>query len=229
MDGKNRRHTRNRVSCPTATLQPTKEQFLRILVCGKLCLGASLELCMWTNIAKPTPNVETAPMEVPVHCARTSTLILLLTLVVLSIPCLPQSPSDYRAGSLVKQEPQSIYAADPHDSWNRIFYLLFTRTTEFRLTDDFKEAGPFAPSAAMRNPALPVSSRTFERIEGGDRSIDPLYPNFLSSKGAEAVLADPQFTEFKQALKDAGAEPTPRSPTSRFMSSPAIRRRARKS
>jgi hypothetical protein len=150
-------------------------------------------------------------------CVRASTLVFLLTLVVVSILCLAQSPSDYRTGSLVKLEPQSIYAADPHDSWNRIFYLLFTRTTEFKLTEDFKEPGSYVPVATMGNHALPVSTRIFERIESGDRAIDPLYPNFLTSKGAEVVMADPQFTEFKQALKDACAEPTPRSPLHRAL------------
>src|SRR5579859_1015818 len=151
------------------------------------------------------------------HCTRTSTLVSLLTLVVVSITCLAKPPSDYRTGSLAKQEPQSIYAADPRDSWNRIFYLLFTRTTEFRLTDDFKEGSPFVPVITMGNPALPVSSRTFGRIESGDRAIDPLYPNFLTSNGAEALVADPQFTEFKQVLKDAYADPTPRPPLHRAL------------
>jgi len=151
------------------------------------------------------------------HCVRTSTLASLLTLVVISMTCLADPPSDYRAGSLVKEEPQSIYAADPRDSWNRIFYFLFTRTTEFRLTEDFKEGAPFFPTITIGNPALPVSSRTFGRIESGDRAIDPLYPNFITSKGVEALLADPQFTEFKHALKDAYAEPTPRSPLHRAL------------
>jgi hypothetical protein len=69
----------------------------------------------------------------------------------------------------------------------------------------------------MGNHALPVSTRIFDRIESGDRAIDPLYPNFLTSKGAEAVRADPQFTEFKQALKDACAEPRPRSASHRAL------------
>jgi hypothetical protein len=151
------------------------------------------------------------------HCARTSTLVSLLTPVLISMTWLAKPPSDYRTGSLVKQEPQSIYAADPRDTWNRIFYLLFTRTTEFRLTEDFKEGSPFVPTITIGNPALLVSSRNFGRIESGDRAIDPLYPNFLTSKGAEALVADPQFTEFKQVLKDANAEPRPRSPLHRAL------------
>jgi len=41
--------------------------------------------------------------------------LLVFCLATISSICLAQTPSDYRAGSLVKQEPQPIYAADPHD------------------------------------------------------------------------------------------------------------------
>ena len=127
------------------------------------------------------------------------------------------APSDYRAGSLAKQEAQSIYAADPHDSWNRIFYLLFTRPIKFRLTEDFGHEGSFVLVSTIGKPSLPVTSQIFERIESGDRAIDPLYPNFLSAKGAESVLVDPQFSDLEQALKDALAESTPRSPLHRAL------------
>jgi hypothetical protein len=121
------------------------------------------------------------------------------------------APSDYRAGSLAKQEVQSIYAADPHDAWNRIFYLLFTRPIKFRLTEDFGHEGSLVQVSTMGNLNLPVTSQIFERIESGDRAIDPLYnPNFLSAKGAESVLVDPQFSELERALRDALTESTPR-------------------
>lgn len=123
---------------------------------------------------------------------------------------LADRPADYREGSLAKQEPQPIYAADPRDSWNRIFYLWFTRTVEVRLTEDFKVDAPFSPISTMGNDSLPVTTRVFQRIESGDRAIDPLYPNFLSAKGAEAVLVEPQFTELKQALQEACTETTSR-------------------
>src|SRR4029077_2593611 len=45
---------------------------------------------------------------------------------------------------------------------------------------------------------------------------DPLYPNFLSAKGAESVLVDPRFSELEQALRDALAE-TPRPPLYRAL------------
>jgi len=122
----------------------------------------------------------------------------------------------YEEGSLAKQEPQAIYAADPHDSWNRIFYLLFTRTTQFRLTEDFKEASPLIPSNLMGR-ALSVSAGTFKRIESGDRAIDPLYPSFLTSTGIDVLLADPVFSELTRALNDACAEREPRSPLHRAL------------
>lgn len=125
--------------------------------------------------------------------------------------------ADYRAGSMARLEPQPIYSADPHDPWNRIFYLLFTRKVETRLSDDFKAEGPFVLASAMGNPSLQATSRTVERIESGDRAVDPLYPNFLSSKGSQPILTDPGFSELKQALQEACAETVPRPPLQRAL------------
>lgn len=131
---------------------------------------------------------------------------LLVVMVGLSFFCVATDSADYRAGSLAKLEPQAVYAADPHDSWNRIFYLLFTRPVEMRLTDDFKGHEPYDSIEVMGNPSLAVTHQTFDRIESGDRAIDPLYPNFFNVTGAEKVLVDPRFTELKQALAEACAE-----------------------
>jgi hypothetical protein len=44
--------------------------------------------------------------------------------------------------------------------------FLFTRTVESRLTDDFKEQGPFVTlDNVMGNPSLAVSKGMFERVE----------------------------------------------------------------
>src|SRR5262249_58914238 len=56
---------------------------------------------------------------------------------------LPSKPS-YQIGSLPKDEPQAVYSADRDDSWNHIFYCLFTRTVQLRLSDDFLAAAPFS-------------------------------------------------------------------------------------
>lgn len=137
--------------------------------------------------------------------------------VLVSICCVATNIADYRAGSLPRLEPQAIYSADLHDPWNRIFYLLFTRKVETRLSDDFTSAGPFVSADSMGNPSLQATSRTVERIESGDRAIDPLYPNFLSSKGSEAILSDPGFSELKQALQEACTETIPRPPLQRAL------------
>ena len=155
--------------------------------------------------------------KIAVNRLQASIRSLILILVGLPITWAAMAPSDYRAGSLAKQEAQSIYAADPHDSWNRIFYLLFTRPIKLRLTEEFGHDGPFVVVSTMGNPSLPVTSQIFERIESGDRAIDPLYPNFLSAKGAESVLVDPQFSELEQALRDVLAESTPRPPLDRAL------------
>ena len=83
-----------------------------------------------------------------------STRSLALILIGLPITWAAMAPSDYRAGSLAKQEAQSIYAADPHDSWNRIFYLLFTRPIKLRLTEDFGHEGSFVLVSIMGNPSF---------------------------------------------------------------------------
>jgi hypothetical protein len=140
-----------------------------------------------------------------------------LFLLVMAMSCIAKDTPDYRAGSLAKQEVQAIYAADPEDSWNRIFYFLFTRSVELRLTNDFKEGGPFSPIAVMGNNSLPVTTRTFQRIEAGDRAVDPLYPSFLTAKGAEFVLVDPQFSALKGALLEACAETAARPPLQRAL------------
>lgn len=56
-----------------------------------------------------------------------------------------------------------------------------------------------------------------ERIESGDRAIDPLYPNFFSSKGADAILNDPGFSQLTQALQEACVETMARPPLHRAL------------
>ena len=69
--------------------------------------------------------------------------------------------------------------------------------------------GTFFPQTA--------SARTFERIESGDRAIDPLYPSFFNSAGVESVLIDPQYQQFKNALQDALSEQAARPPLQRAL------------
>lgn len=147
---------------------------------------------------------------------------LIASAIVVSCCCLATESTDYRAGSLAKQEVQPVYSADLHDPWNRIFYLLFTRKVEARLTRDFSVEGPFVPTHVMGDSALPVTERTYERIESGDRAIDPLYPNFFSAKGSEPILTDPGFTDLKQALEEACAEKVARPALDRALMQPDV-------
>src|SRR5215472_5506305 len=101
-----------------------------------------------------------------------------------------RSGVDYRSGSLSKNEPQAIYSSDPRDSWNRIFYCLFTRTVKTRLAKDFPEGAPFAPLEMMGHRDMQASKNLFERIESGDRAIDPLYPSFFTSIGPSQALEE---------------------------------------
>lgn len=106
---------------------------------------------------------------------------LVIPLAVLSVgldasPSPGQSAPDPRSESLPDDAPQPVYSADPADPWNRIFHALFTRPVRARLTEDFAGAGFFERIPdVMGFPELDLSTRTFARIEGGDRAIEPLY------------------------------------------------------
>lgn len=108
---------------------------------------------------------------------------------------------------------QPIYSYSPSDPWNRIFYCLFTRRVETRVSDEYPEGAPFAQY--RQGSPLRVSTRTFDRLEIGDRAIDPLYPNFFDTTGAKVVLTEPKYSEFAKALQDALNENTPRSTVAR--------------
>jgi hypothetical protein len=126
----------------------------------------------------------------------------------------------YRQGSLPSDRPQPIYANDPQDSWNRIFYSFFTRTVTLRLTEDFPEGAPFVANnfgIIPGFPALRVSERTFERFESGDRGIDPLYPSFLDSLGTVRLLTEPRYSEFEKALRAALEERNQHPPIARAL------------
>jgi len=65
--------------------------------------------------------------------------------------------------------PELIYSANPNDPWNKIFYFLFSRKLQVRLSSDFAEGAPFLDGPGGQR----VSTRVFERNETGDRAIDP--------------------------------------------------------
>jgi hypothetical protein len=110
--------------------------------------------------------------------------------------------------SLLIGGPEAIYSGDPNDSWNRIFYYLFSRRIETRLSDQFPEGAPFVDG---------VSTRLFERDEVGDRAIDPLYPSNFVNAGRRLVLTDPAFGNFRKALQDAIDDHTQRSAVARAL------------
>jgi hypothetical protein len=110
--------------------------------------------------------------------------------------------------ALLDGGPKAIYSSDPNDSWNRIFYYLFSRRIEMRLSDQFPEGAPFVNG---------VSTRLFERDEIGDRAIDPLYPSNFVNTGKHLVLTDPAYATFKKALQDALDDNVQRSPLARAL------------
>jgi hypothetical protein len=110
--------------------------------------------------------------------------------------------------ALLDGGPKAIYSSDPDDSWNRIFYYLFSRRIETRLSEQFPEGAPFVDG---------VSTRLFERDEIGDRAIDPLYPSNFANSGKYLVLTGPAYANFKKALQDALDDNVQRSPVARAL------------
>lgn len=148
--------------------------------------------------------------------------ILILTFAVVAASCLrPRAASEPVATVpvFVSDNPQSIYAADPNDSWNRIFRALFTRTIRHRLSNDFSEGAPFIDLHGLGlglNP-LRISKEKFSRTEIGDRGIEPLYPTFFTNEGPVQILSEPRFTELTSALREAIDETKDRSPIERAL------------
>ncbi len=69
----------------------------------------------------------------------------------------------------------------------------------------------------MAVPGLRISTRRFERVEIGDRAIEPLYPSFLSSAGALGVLTEPRFSELRESLTTAISDQNNRPPVARAL------------
>jgi hypothetical protein len=123
-------------------------------------------------------------------------------------PQLPPAPHFVLAPS-----PKPIYSNDLNDSWNRVFYYLYSRRFDAFLSSEFPESAPVRPFEIMLPTEVrpEMSTRTFVRDEDGDRAIDPLYPSFLRDSGARIVLTDPAYTAFRSALDDALHDARPRS------------------
>jgi len=116
--------------------------------------------------------------------------------------------------------PEPIYAQDPNDAWNRIFYFLFSRRIAANLSDEFPEGAPFRREQINMGGAVPglhMSEGLFEQEEVGDRAVDPLYPSFLVAAGSRLVLIDPAYSEFIRALQEALNENVTRSVIARAL------------
>ncbi len=146
--------------------------------------------------------------------------VLTLAICLTAAYSVGQTQPDYRSGSVPNDDPQPVYSPDPADSWNRIFNTLFTRTVRLRLSEEFAGAAPLERVRVMGFPDLPVSTTAFERIESGDRAIEPLDPLPLHSgshRTPQRVLSEPHFTRLKLALAEALREEAIRPPLSRAL------------
>ena len=148
-----------------------------------------------------------------------SILILMLAVAAVSCPRPGVASGDVvSAPVFASDNPQSIYSADPNDSWNRIFRALFTRTVKARQSDAFREGAPFAPFIMRAGSLLlRISKEKISRSELGDRAIEPLYPTFFTAEGPLQVLYEPHFSDLTTALRQAIDETKNRSPIERAL------------
>ena len=148
-------------------------------------------------------------------------ILILGAIATASLACSRQTAARNQAipqPIFTSENPQSIYAADPNDSWNRIFRALFTRTVKARIASDLKEGAPFVSFRAwMGWLDLRISRDPINRTEIGDRAIEPLYPGFFTIDGPLQVLTEPGFSNLAAALRDAIAENKSRSPLERAL------------
>jgi hypothetical protein len=130
-----------------------------------------------------------------------------------------QTGPSYLAGSLPKDEAQPVYSHDLRDPWNRLFHCLFTRALKVRLSDDFAEGAPFTFSDPSLVGKRKYSAGLFQRIESGDRAVDPLFPQeqFRDDVSTVQLLVDPRFSEFGKLLAEALAEQRSRPPLERAL------------
>ncbi len=138
--------------------------------------------------------------------------LLLLTFVTTTYCVRQTAAPEVIKPTFSSNDARAVYAADLNDPWNRIFRILFTRDVKARISSDFSYAAPFVKfDVRMGTLSLRISKEKFSRAENGDRAIEPLYPTFLTVDGPRQVLAEPLFSEFTRALRDAIAETAPRS------------------
>ncbi len=129
----------------------------------------------------------------PIVIWRGATLVLVVALLGSFLVAQETAPGPSYA-ALLATAPERIYSNDPNDAWNRIFYFLFSRRIETRVSQEFPEGAPFVDG---------VSTRTFERQEIGDRAIDPLYPSRIVDTGRRLILSGPGYPDFTKALHEA--------------------------
>ncbi len=129
----------------------------------------------------------------PIEIWHAAILVLVAALLGSFLVAQETTPGPSYA-ALLATAPEPIYSNDANDSWNRIFYFLFSRRIETCVSEEFSEGAPFVDG---------VSTRTFERNEAGDRAIDPLYPSQLVDTGRRLVLTEPGYSGFTKALHEA--------------------------
>jgi hypothetical protein len=157
---------------------------------------------------RPAPRIAT---DYRIRVQNMDVRVVPLRVVVLAIALAACSTAS-------TQEPvQLIYSDDAADPWNRLFSIMFTRSVVHRKTSEFADAGPFTKLGENDFRLFPVSTRTFERFEDGDRAVTPFYPSFILIQGHPNPLSAERVDAFARALTDALADSRTRTPVERVL------------
>lgn len=140
-------------------------------------------------------------------------LVVLAIVLTMSCPSLAQGAPTNLPRVTLPDAPDLIYSRRSDDSWNTIFYFLFSRRLSVRLSSDFREGAPFLDIGA----GIRVSDRVVERNETGDHPIDPMYPTFFVGYGSMVVLRNPEYPKFIKSLRVALDDDSPRSALARAL------------
>lgn len=129
---------------------------------------------------------------------------ILAVLGTAAAPARREGESPYHAsgvlrGSLVRDEPASVYSPDRQDPWNRIYHLLFGSRVDEKVPALYAQKGPATPLIPLRLLERTVRVR---RLEGAD-----IPDFFFTAGGYDFVRSKPRYGRLVALLEEELREP----------------------
>ena len=128
---------------------------------------------------------------------REGALIVAVVAVTLSTAARARDAAVYYTegplvGSLRRNEPAPVYSANPRDSWNRLFHLLYARNVRAQVGSPDSSKAPW---------------KSITRLEGGD------IPEFFFPPDAGYLVEEPRRSRLRSALEVEVSSPSLRGRT----------------